>query len=183
MRLPADAVLLIIDAREAVDALADHSGDGRKVEKTLGALLAAWRAEALPIVHVGRPAPPPVSPLEGELVVPRSATSAFVGSELEAKLDEFGATTLVLCGALGTHALEASACHAADLGYQVFVVADACRTSDAVDLRGRRWSAEDVATLTLARLKGQAATIVDAATTLRAAVVAKARQKRAAARA
>jgi len=183
MRLPADAVLLIIDGREAVDALSDRAGDSRKVEKTIVALVAAWRAEALPLVHVGRRASSlPVSPYEGEAVILRQATSAFVDSDLEAKLDEFGATTLVLCGALGTHALEASARHAADLGYQVFIVADACRAADAVDLRGRPWPAEDVAALTLARLKGEAATIVDAATTLRAATTAKARQKRAAAR-
>jgi len=150
MRLPADAVLLIIDGREAVDALSDRAGDSRKVEKTIVALVAAWRAEALPLVHVGRRASSlPVSPCEGEAVILRQATSAFVGSDLEAKLDEFGATTLVLCGALGTHALEASARHATDLGYQVFVVADACRAADAVDLRGRPWPAEDVAALTL----------------------------------
>ena len=94
-------------------------------------------------------------------------------------LDELGATTLVICGALATHALEASARHAADLGYQVFVVADACRAADALDLNGRLWPAEDVRALALARLS-EAAAIVDAATALRAAATAKARQRRAA---
>ena len=110
---------------------------------------------------------------------PRDATSAFVGTALEASLDELGATTLVICGALATHALEASARHAADLGYQVFVVADACRAADALDLNGRLWPAEDVRALALARLS-EAAAIVDAATALRAAATAKARQRRAA---
>ena len=124
-----------------------------------------------------------VPPLDGEIVIVRNATSAFVGCDLEARLDELGATTLVLCGALETHALEASARHAADLGYQVFVVADACRAADAVDLRGRLWAAADVRALALARLKGETATIVDAATTLRTAATAKARQRRAAGKA
>ncbi len=101
---------------------------------------------------------------------------------MKPRLDELGATTLVLCGALGTHALEASARHAADLGYQVFVVADACRAVDAVDLKGRLWPAEDVRALTLSQLKGETATIVDVETTLRAAATAKARQRRAAGR-
>jgi nicotinamidase-related amidase len=89
----------------------------------------------------------------------------------------------VLCGALATHALEASARHAADLGYQVFVVADACLAADTTDLGGRLWRAEDVRGLALARLKGETATIVDAATTLRAAATAKARQRRGAGKA
>ena len=63
--------------------------------------------------------------------------SAFVGADLEARLDELGATTLVFCGALAAHALEASVRHAGDLGYQVFVVADACQATDAVDVDGR----------------------------------------------
>ena len=179
MRLPADAVLLIIDAQEAVDGPRHGAEDASpEVGGNIVALVAAWRAEGLPLAHVGRqPAGSPLPPLEGEIVIVRSATSAFVGADLEARLDEVGATTLVLCGALATHALEASARHAADLGYQVFVVADACRAVDTADLRGRLWPAEDVRALTLARLRGETATIVDAATTLRAAATAKARQR------
>lgn len=189
MRLPADAVLLIIDAQEAVEGPRHGVDEGREIEKNIAALAAAWRAEALPLAHIGRhpiaPTSPPafaILPLDGEIVLVRNATSAFVGADLEPRLDELGATTLVLCGALGTHALEASARHAADLGYQVFVVADACRAVDAVDLKGRLWPAEDVRALTLSQLKGETATIVDVETTLRAAAMAKARQRRAAGR-
>ena len=161
------------------------AGDGPEIERSIAALIAAWRAEGLPLGPC-RPADRPVSPLaplDGEIVIVRNATSAFVGADLEARLDELGATTLVLCGALATHALEASARHAADLGYQVFVVADACRAADTADLRGRLWPAEDVRALALAHLEGETATIVDVATTLRAAATAKARQRREAGRA
>jgi nicotinamidase-related amidase len=189
MRLPADAVLLIVDAQEAVDSSRSGASDGPDVETNIAALVTAWRTEALPLVHVGRPPMASehlafaVPPLEGEIVIERNATSAFVGSDLEARLDELGATTLVVCGTLATHALEASSRHASDLGYQLFVVADACRAAGAVDLRGRLWPAEDVGALALARLKGETATIVDMATTLRAAATAKARQRSAAGRA
>jgi nicotinamidase-related amidase len=183
MRLPADAVLLIIDAQEPVDGPRQGAADAAEVETNIAALVAAWRAEGLPLAHVGRRPIVPASalaipPLDGEIVMVRNATSAFVGADLEARFDELGATTLVLCGTLATHALEASARHASDLGYQVFVVADACHAADALDLRGRLWPAEDVRALTLAHLKGETATIVDIATTLRAAAMAKARQRR-----
>ncbi len=185
MRLPADAVLLIIDAHEAIDDPRHVGGNAPEADKNIAALIAAWRAEGLPLAHVDRkaPAPPsPVAPLGAEIVIARNAVSAFVDSDLEARLDELGATTLVLCGALATDALEASARHASDLGYQLFIVADACRAADVVDLNGRLWSAADVRSLALARLKGETATIVDAATALRAAATAKARQRRGAGR-
>ena len=190
MRLPADAVLLIIDAQEAIDGPRRDAGEAPEAGKNIAALIAAWRAEGLPLVHVGRQPTgsasaiaPAVSPREGEIVIVRNASSAFVGADLEARLDELGATTLVICGALASHALEASARHAGDLGYQVFVVADACRAADTVDLGGRLWPAEEVWALSLAHLKGETATIVDAATALRAAATAKARQRREAGRA
>ena len=93
-------------------------------------------------------------PLEGEPVVGKTTNSAFVGTSLESMLDELGATTLVLCGVLTSNSLEATARHAGNLGYQAFVVADASRAVDKVDLRGRRWPAEDVHALSLAHSSG-----------------------------
>ncbi len=184
MRLPADAALLVIDAQDAVEDRRPSAGHAPEADRNIAALVAAWRAEGLPLVHVGRPPIAPsalafaIPPLEGEIVIVRNATSAFIGSDLEARLDELGVTTLVLCGTLATDALGASARHASDLGYRPFVVADACRAVDTTDLRGRLWPANDVRALALARLKGETAAIVDVATTLRAAAAAKARQRR-----
>ena len=183
MRLPADAVLIVIDAQEAIDPR-PVAGHASGAEENIAALVAAWRAEGLPLAHVGRQPPAAVSPRRSRARSSSSATRPAPSSAPTSKpsLDELGATTLVICGALATHALEASARHAADLGYQVFVVADACRAADALDLKGRLWPAEDVRALALARLS-EAATIVDAATALRAAATAKARQRREAGRA
>ena len=86
MRLPADAVLLIIDAQEAVDGPRHGAGQASEAEKSIAALVAAWRAEGLPLAHVGRqPAGSPLLPLDGEIVIVRNATSAFVGADLEAR--------------------------------------------------------------------------------------------------
>ena len=93
-------------------------------------------------------------------------------------LDDIGATTLVICGVLTQNSVEATARHAGNLGYQVFVVGDACWAVDKTDLRGRRWLAEDVHALSLAHLDGEYARVVDAAATLRAAAAAKVRQRR-----
>ncbi len=199
MRLPADAVLIIIDVQEAIDDPRWGPRNNPQAEANIAALIAAWRAEQLPLVHIRHDSVDPASPyaphgpghgfklcavpLAGETVVGKNANSAFVGTALESMLDELGATTLVLCGVLTPNSVEATARHAGNLGYQAFVVADACWAVDKVDLRGKRWPAEDVHALSLAHLEGEYATIVDTMTTLRAAASAKARQRHGAGRA
>lgn len=181
MRLPADAVLLVVDVPEVLDL---HHGDREAPEtRNIAALIAAWRAEELPLVHVHRQSADRASlaraaaaPRDNEFVITRSAASAFVGAHLEARLDELGATTLVFCGALAAHALEASVRDAGDLGYQVFVVADACQATDTAE------PGEGLRALSRSDARGEGARIVDVATTLRAAATAKARQRRGAAR-
>ena len=196
MRLPADTVLIVIDVQEGIDDPRWGPRNNPEAEANIAALIAAWRAESLPLVHVRHDSVDPASPyaphgpghrfkrcaapLDGETVIGKNANSAFIGANLEGLLDELGATTLVLCGALTPNSVEATARHAGNLGYQVFVVADACWAVDKVDLRGKRWPAEDVHALSLAHLQGEYASVVDTATTLRAAAAAKARERRAA---
>jgi nicotinamidase-related amidase len=196
MRLPADAVLIVIDVQDAVDDPRFGARNNPGGEANIAALIAAWRAERLPLVHVrhdsvepdspyspqarGHRFKPCATPLKSETVIGKNANSAFVGTGLENLLDEIGATTLVICGALTPNSVEATARHAGSLGYQVFVVGDACWAVDKTDLRGKRWLAEDVHALSLAHLQGEYATVVDALTTLRAAALAKVRQRRAA---
>ncbi len=156
MRLPADATLIVVDAPPS------GAPGAPPAMANLAALIAAWRAEALPLAHAFSPArgggP---EALEGEIVVAMSAASAFAGTALESRLDAIGATTLVVCGA--ADAVVATAREAGALGYQVFVVADACP------------SAGDSEGPALAGLSRELATPVDAASALSAAAAAKAR--------
>ena len=117
-------------------------------------------------------------PLAEEKIVAKHANSAFIGTRLEGILDEIGATTLVICGALTHNSVEATVRHAGDLGFRVFVIADACAAVDKRDLAGRLWAAEDVHALSLAHMDGQYATIVDSVTACEAARIVAARRRR-----
>jgi nicotinamidase-related amidase len=194
MRLPCDAALILIDLQQAIDDPSFGPRNNPDAEQAIAALLAAWREEALPIVHIrhdsvepaspycpGQPGnrfKPETAPLAGEAVVAKQTRSAFVATALEETLDGLGATTLVLCGALTHNSLEATARHAADLGYRVFVVADACWAVDLPVREGRPWPAEIVHRLALACLDGEYGEVVDSAAALAAAKLAKARQRR-----
>lgn len=95
MRLPADATLIV--AGEAPEGAAGEN---------VAALIAAWRAEGLPVVHVDRDG------REGD------------NAALHERLDALGTTTIVLCGE--GQGLVAAAVAAADMGCHVFIAGDAC---------------------------------------------------------
>jgi nicotinamidase-related amidase len=155
--------------------------------------LQAWRAEGLPVVHVrhdsidprsayrsGMPAQefkPEAAPVSGELVVQKTTPDAFAGTDLEARLDDLGATTLVVCGVLTHNSVETSVRAAASLGYRVFVVADACWAVDVVDLAGQTWPAEAVHRLSLTHMHREFARVVSLRAALDAAATAKLRQR------
>ncbi|HYA73393.1 MAG TPA: isochorismatase family protein, partial [Roseiarcus sp.] len=125
MRLPHDAALLVVDVQKAIDDPRWGPRNNPDAERAIAALLAAWRTEGLPIVHVRHDSTEPGSPyapgspghafkaearpLEGETIIGKSAHSAFVGTRLEEALDALGATTLVVCGVLTHNSLEATA--------------------------------------------------------------------------
>lgn len=71
-----------------------------------------------------------VQPLPSEMVVNKIGASAFVATPLDQTFRALGIHTLVLCGFSTDVCVSSSARHAADLGYQVIAVEDACATLD-----------------------------------------------------
>ncbi|MBK9081306.1 MAG: cysteine hydrolase [Rhizobiales bacterium] len=199
MRLPPDTVLLVVDMQAAIDDPRWGELNNPGAEANVAALLAGWRGHGLPVVHIRHDSPEPRSPYRaetpghvfkpcaapapGEAVVGKEATSAFADGRLDAALTKLGVTALVLCGVLTQNSVEATARAAGDLGYRVFVVADACRASAKTDAAGRRWSAAEVHALSLANLAGEYARIVEADTAVMAARLAAAIRDRRAAKA
>jgi nicotinamidase-related amidase len=194
MRLPCDAALIVIDMQDAIDDPRWGPRNNPGAETAVASLLAAWRAEALPIFHIRHDSTEPASPyrpdapghgfkaeaapLTGETVIGKSTNSAFVGTALEEALDAVGATTLVVCGVLTHNSVEATVRHGGNLGFRVFVVADACWSVDKRDLSGRLWPAADVHALSLAHMQGEYAEVVSSALALQAAAMANARRRR-----
>jgi len=193
MRLPIDATLILIDLQKAIDDPRWGPRNNPDAEAQIAALLAAWRAAGMPIVHVrhdsidpaspyrpdgpGHAFKPAAEPLAGEPIVAKHTGSAFIDGALEAALDAVGATHLVLCGVLTNNSLESTARHAGDLGYRVFVVEDACWAVDKTDGGGHIWPAETVHRLALANLRGEYARVVSSAQAIEAAHLAASRRK------
>ena len=193
-RLPSDTVLMIVDVQRAIDDPKWGPRNNPDAAARAAALLEAWRSAAMPVLHIRHDSAEPASPyrpgapghsfkpeampLEGEWVVGKSVNSAFIGTGLDEALTRRGATTLVVCGVLTHNSVEATVRHAGNLGYRVFIAADACQACEVRDRTGRLWSAEEVHQLSLAIMHGEYATVTDSATLVEAAALVRQRAGR-----
>jgi nicotinamidase-related amidase len=174
--------LLVIDVQKAIDA-PYHAADGPRnnpdAEFNIARLLSIWRRANRPIIHIRhdstfptsayRPHQPgnefkeTVAPARGETVIPKRTNSAFIGTDLERHLREFGVETIVVTGVSTNNSVEATVRMAGNLGFQTYLVDDACFTFARRDFHGRLRTAEEVHSMSLANLHLEYCTVVDTA--------------------
>ena len=176
----ARAALLVIDVQRAIDA-AYHAADGPRnnpdAEKNIASLLAAWRRDDKPVIHIRHDSTFPasayrpgqdgndfkaeVAPALGETVIAKQTNSAFIGTELERYLRGAGIDVLVVSGVSTNNSVEATVRMAGNLGFQTYLVADACFTFARRDFHGRLRTAEEVHSMSLANLHGEYCTVIN----------------------
>ena len=140
-------------------------------------LLDAWRRAGLPLIHVRHDSVMPGStlgpdhpgnahragfvPLEGETLVIKSVNAAFIGTDLDLRLRRLGVETVVLFGISTDMCVSTTARVAANLGYRVVVVGDACACFDLKDADGSVIAADAIQRAHLATLRAEFAQVVD----------------------
>lgn len=72
---------------------------------------------------------PRVKPLKSELVLNKTCVDPFLTTNLGQALQNADANTVVLMGLWTNWVIEATARHASDMGYRVFLVRDACASN------------------------------------------------------
>jgi nicotinamidase-related amidase len=181
------AALLVVDVQKAIDA-PYHAADGPRnnlaAEGNIGRLLAVWRRERRPIIHIRHDSTFPASayrpgqdgnnfkdevvPVAGEVVIPKNTNSAFIGTNLGQHLREHGLETLVVTGVSTNNSVEATVRMAGNLGFRTYLVEDACFTFGRRDFHGRPRTAEEVHSMSLANLHEEYCSVVDTASLLAA---------------
>lgn len=170
----AGAALLIIDLQKAIDDprwAIDGPRNNPEAEANVARLLNDWRRSGGVLAHVrhdstepgstyrpggpGHPFKPEAEPRPGERIIPKQVQSAFVDPALSQFLGGQGVSRLVVCGVITNNSVETTVRHAANLGYQITLVEDACFTYPKRDRRGVLRSAEDVHAMSLANLDGE----------------------------
>jgi nicotinamidase-related amidase len=109
---------------------------------------------------------PEAAPLASEPVIAKRTNSAFIGTELEARLRTAGHRVLVMAGVITNNSVEATVRMAGNLGFETWLVEDACFTFGRADWQGRTRSAEEVHAMSLANLDGEYCTMTNTAAVL-----------------
>lgn len=176
--LPDDAALVMIDVQRGFDSAHLGLRNNPEAEENCARLLEGWRRAGLPVFHIRHLSDEPGSPLRAgqpgaafknlvrplvdEDVVEKRVNSAFIGTDLEARLRGRGITALVLAGLTTDHCVSTTARMAGNLGFDTYLAGDAMATFDRAGPDGRRHDAEEVHVLALASLHGEFATVLDA---------------------
>jgi nicotinamidase-related amidase len=101
-----------------------------------------------------------VKPLGGESVIEKNFPNSFRATRLEQTLKESGIKNLVVAGMMTHMCVDATVRHAADLGYKITLLGDACATR-AQSYAGEKVPARQVHAAFLAALNGFYAKVVD----------------------
>jgi len=173
---PADAALIVIDLQKAIDHPSWGERNNPDAEKNVAALLAAWRSAGCPVYHIrhdssepsshyrpGQPGhefKPETQPRAGEIVIAKKTNSAFIGTDLEARLRATNQTRLVVTGVITNNSVEATVRMAGNLGFETYLVEDATFTFARQDWRGTWRTADEVHAMSLANLDGEYCTVV-----------------------
>lgn len=145
--------------------------------KNAARVIAAARAKGEPVFHVrheflqadaaffapgsaGARIHPEVAPQEGEAVILKHSPNAFLRTDLKERLDAAGIDAVTIVGAMSHMCIDATARGAADFGYRVTVVDDACATRD-LEFRGQAVPAAQVHAAQMAALAFAYANVVD----------------------
>lgn len=176
--------LILIDIQVGFDDPAWGERNNLHAEEHARTLLARWRHMSRPVVHVkhvsttsgsplsgaGTEFKAQVVPISGETIFKKSVNSAFIGTGLHEYLKEIGATDLTICGFTTPHCVSTTTRMAANMGYNVRLVADACAAftsnADVSFDTGPALTADEIHRSALAHLHGEFAHVCQIAEVL-----------------
>lgn len=168
---PEGTALLLIDIQnfyfEGKGALIEPE----KAAENAARLLDHFREEGGLVIHVrhesssGGEIHRIVAPEAGEKMITKKSVNAFKDTDLLDFLTKKSVKNLVICGMMTHMCLEAAARAAADLGFQITVIADACATRD-LQYGAQTVKAVDVHLSTLATLSRYYGEVTDTASYL-----------------
>lgn len=174
-----DTVLLVIDAQKGINNLKHWGGvNGRRnnpgAEGHIQRLLDAFRSTGLTVIFTAHDSRQAVSPLKlgtpggeflegiaprpGELVIRKDVNSGFHGTSLELELRRRSISRIVTAGYFTNFCVESSVRMAGNMGYDSYLLPEACATSNRIGFDGVDYDPDVVHNLAVASLNGEFAT-------------------------
>lgn len=180
-----DTALLLIDFQQGFDRQEYFGGNRNnpRAEENARILLDYFRQHSLPVIHTrhnsvfensplraGQPGNDFIEmlvPLPSEPVIDKSVNSAFIGTNLDEMLKKRGIRKLFIGGLVTNHCVSTTARMAANMGYEIVVIADATATFDQIGFTGEKFPSELVHQVSLASLNGEFGAIMTTAEILK----------------
>lgn len=183
-RFRSDTALLLIDVQVGVDDLTHWGGvNGRRnnpeAEQVMLEVLSAWRSGGLPVAFTRHDSVEDKSPLkldlpsgdlkpgfsidDGDISVVKNVNSGFVGTSLHDEFTNRGITRLVVAGFFTNMCVETTVRMAGNMGYDTYLVAEGCATTNRVGPDGIDHDPELVHDMTVANLHGEFCTTLSPA--------------------
>ena len=168
--------LLLIDVQKGVNDTEYYGGEtGRRnnpaAETNIAAILAEWRKSGGQVAftrHDSRETGSPLKlslesgaqlnglePAGGDIVVTKDVNSGFIGTSLEVELRRAGIRRLVVVGFFTNVCVETTVRMAGNLGFDTYLVHDACATMNRVGLDGTDYDPDLVHAMSIASLHGE----------------------------
>lgn len=187
-RFGPETALLLIDVQKGVNVLSHWGGPtGRRnnpqADDNMRAMLKAWRSAGRTVIFTRHDSREPDSPLklalstgdqiegfetvESDIVIEKDVNSAFVGTALELRLRQRGCTRLVVAGYFTNFCVETSVRMAGNMGYDTYLVPEACATCNHIGPDGTDHDPELLHQVSVANLHGEFCTAISTEDALR----------------
>lgn len=183
----ADTAVLLIDVQKAVHTLSHWGGPTGRMnnpacQHNLIALRDGFAGTGRQVAFTRHDSREAASPLkfalpggaqldgldvrDGDIVVEKDVNSGFVGTSLEIQLRRAGVQRLVIAGYFTNFCVETTTRMAGNMGFDCYLVHDACATTNRIGLDGTDYDAEMVHALSVASLHGEFCTAITTADAL-----------------
>ncbi|MDA1238553.1 MAG: isochorismatase family protein [Proteobacteria bacterium] len=180
-KFDASAALLLIDVQKGVNDTAYYGGaigerNNLDAEKNILSILSEWRGSDRQVAftkHNSREKNSPLKlslesgqqlegmePMGADIVVEKDVNSGFIGTSLEIDLRRAGIQRLVVVGFFTNFCIETTVRMAGNMGFDTYLVHDACATMDLVGHDGKNYNADLVHNVAIASLHGEFCTAI-----------------------
>ena len=174
-----ETALLVVDAQKGINDLQHWGGtNGRRnnpdAEEHIQHLIDAFRSRHLAVIFTAHDSRQAVSPLKlgtpggeflegivprpGEAIIRKDINSSFLGTSLELELRRRSISRLVTVGYFTNFCVESSVRMAGNMGYDSYLLPDACATCNRIGFDGVDYDPDVVHNLAVASLHGEFAT-------------------------
>lgn len=171
-----EPVLIIINTQNGLFDETQKNRNNSEAEENIARLQQIWRTKNRKIIHVKHVSNNPESifykhaagcdfidslkPIENELILEKSKSSAFTDTKLIDYLNQESFTDIVLAGFTANECIDATAKDSTVFGFNTFVSSDATATFDLRDMTGKLVKAEKIHRLTLLNINAFSAKVL-----------------------